>query len=243
MSTSTRRRSPVAAPSPEPAADPSTEVHPPTEVQPPTEDHPEDTPVIAHPPEELTAARVDRDARFAEGLRRLRIGGTGLRLDERALMVAGGVVGPLGVIVVLLGWWGAAHTPYVFEQVPYLISGGLLGLGMVFLGAFCYFTHWVTRLVKEQREQSSAVLAALQALTEEVAATGRAPTRVTAAVTTNGAQPGPGPSLVATERGTMAHRPDCVVVAGKGGLRTVTAADGLTACKFCEPYAATVDAG
>ncbi|MGV3759735.1 MAG: hypothetical protein ACO1PW_09370, partial [Actinomycetota bacterium] len=106
-------------------------------------------------------------------MRTLRVGGSVLRLEERILMVAGGVIAPLGIIVVLLGWWGAAHTPYVFEQVPYLISGGLLGLAMVFLGALFYFTHWITQLVKEQRAQSAAVLEALQALTHEVASTKR----------------------------------------------------------------------
>src|SRR5690606_21250943 len=149
-------------------------------------------------------------------------------------------IAPLGVIIVLLGWWGAAHTPYVFEQLPYLISGGLLGLGMVFLGAFLYFTHRMTQLVKEQRPQSRAVLEALQALTDEVAASGRSPRRAGGAATTNGSQPHAAAGLlVATERGTMAHRPECVVVAGKDELRTVTTADGLAACKLCEPYAAT----
>jgi hypothetical protein len=35
----------------------------------------------------------------------------------------------------------------------------------------------------------------------------------------------------------MAHRPDCVVVAGKPGLHRVTADDGLIPCKLCDPYA------
>ncbi|MFP5254467.1 MAG: hypothetical protein ACLGI8_01280 [Acidimicrobiia bacterium] len=189
----------------------------------------------------MAPARAERDARFAEGVRTLRVGGTALRLDERMLMVAGGVIAPLGVIVVLLGWWGASHTPYVFEQLPYLISGGLLGLGMVFLGAFLYFAHWMTQLVKEQRAQSSAVLEALQALTEQVAASGRSTRRASGASVSNGSVPDAAArQLVATERGTMAHRRECVVVAGKGALRTVTTADGLTACKLCEPYAATV---
>jgi hypothetical protein len=187
---------------------------------------------------DLEHDRAERDERFLAGIRTLRVGGARLRLEERILMVAGGVIAPLGVIVVLLGWWGASHTPYVFEQVPYLISGGLLGLGMVFLGAFFYFTHWVTQLVKEQRAQSAAVLEALHHLADEVstlrggalphAATGQA----------NGVAPAVRPlELVATERGTMAHRRECVVVAGKPGLRPVAASEGLAACKLCEPYA------
>jgi hypothetical protein len=47
-------------------------------------------------------------------------------------------------------------------------------------------------------------------------------------------------ALVATERGTMAHRPECVVVTGKVGVRAVSAADGLASCKLCDPYAVPV---
>lgn len=182
-------------------------------------------------------AAAQRDERFADGVRRLRVGGASLRLDERILMVLGGVVAPLGLVVVLLGWWGASHTPYVFEQLPYLISGGLLGVGMVFLGAFFYFAHWMTQLVKEHRVQSVAMLEALQRLQDRLTESAAGPAAPRAA-RANGAH-SDAPLLVATERGTMAHRPDCVVVAGKAGLRRVSEADGLTACKLCEPFTAS----
>lgn len=187
----------------------------------------------------LDAATIDsvtlatRDHRFADGVRTLRVGGASLRLEERILMIIGGVVAPLGVVVVLLGWWGAAHSPYVFEQLPYLISGGLLGVGMIFLGAFFYFAHWMTQLVKEHRVQSVAVIEALQRLQDQVAR--QSDGELTAVGFSNGTQLAETADLVATERGTMAHRPDCVVVAGKASLRRVSEADGLAACKLCAP--------
>ena len=165
-----------------------------------------------------------------DGVRTLRVGGASLRLEERLLMILGGIIAPLGIIVVLLGWWGASHTPYVFEQVPYLISGGVLGLGLVFLGSFFYFTHWVTQLVKEHRVQSVAMLEAIQRLQDEVVRQGDG-----VAVGVNGSD-GDAVVLVATKQGSMAHRVDCTVVAGKRGLRQVAEADGLTPCKLCEPY-------
>ena len=190
------------------------------------------------PTAEPTAA--DSGDRFDDDVRTLRVGAASVRLEERLLMVIAGTVAPLGLIAVLLGWWGAAHTPYVFEQIPYLISGGLLGLGLLFLGAFFYFAHWMTQLVKEQRTQSAAVLAALDRLHDRLgAAVGDgAPT---IAVSSNGTHPVVTPhveilDLVATERGTMAHRRDCVVVAGKSAVRPVDASDGLAPCKLCEPY-------
>ena len=43
-------------------------------------------------------------------------------------------------------------------------------------------------------------------------------------------------SFVATEKGTMFHRADCVVVQGRDDLRTVEPdSDGLEPCKICEP--------
>lgn len=225
MSSTTRRRTPLAAD----PVDPS----PPSDVTPDQAD----VEIVHTAVGDLAHDRAERDERFLAGIRTLRVGGARLRLEERILMVAGGVIAPLGVIVVLLGWWGASHTPYVFEQVPYLISGGLLGLGMVFLGAFFYFTHWVTQLVKEQRSQSAAVLEALHHLADEVS-TLRGGAVPHVAGQSNGIAPAIRPlELVATERGTMAHRRECVVVAGKPGLRPVAAAEGLAACKLCEPYA------
>jgi hypothetical protein len=110
--------------------------------------------------------RTERDERFAEGVRTLRIGRASIVLSERILLVLGGILAPLGVAVVILGWYGASRSAYGFEQIPYLISGGLLGLALVFIGCFFYFAHWLTQLVKEHREQSQAILAALNRLIE-----------------------------------------------------------------------------
>ena len=168
--------------------------------------------------------------RLAEGVRDLRVAeGSG-----RRLMVLGGVLVPLGLLVILLGWYGASRTSNVYEQVPYLISGGLLGLALVFLGAFLYFGHWLTRLVQEQRTRSAAVVDAVNRLADAVSHRTVAPS----ADGRSAAQPAtaPEPALVATGSGTLAHRPGCRAVVGKPGVRPVTAADGLAPCRLCEPY-------
>jgi len=182
-----------------------------------------------------------RYQRLSEGVRSLRTGGGTLNLSERTLMVIGGIIAPLGLVVVIIGWYGAAHSPFLFQQVPYLISGLGIGLGLVFLGSFFYFAHWITELVKESRTQSAAMIEAIGRLEETVRQQAGAERLATAAVedhataSTNG-------SLVATGKGTMAHRPDCVVVAGKNGLRAVSADDGLASCKLCDPYASDTEA-
>ncbi|MGI8663603.1 MAG: hypothetical protein ACR2LQ_10385 [Acidimicrobiales bacterium] len=186
-----------------------------------------------------------RFARLAEGVRALRIGGA-RNLSERTLMIAGGIVAPVGLLLVGLGWYGASHTPNLYEQVPYMISGGLLGLGLVFLGAFFYFTHWVTELVKEHRTQSLALIEAIARLEATVSKEAGDDRLVLAKVAgTNGHALGdgsgtasaPARELVATAKGSMAHRSDCAVVGGKRGLRPVDPDEGLLPCKLCDPYA------
>jgi hypothetical protein len=188
-------------------------------------------PVVAHRLTEVE--RAERDGRFAEGVRTLRIGSASVVLSERILLVLGGILAPLGLVCVLFGYLGASRTPWVFEQISYLISGGLFGLALVFLGAFLYFAHWMTQLVKEQRAQSTAMLQAIQRLQDQVARTQAGPA---SPAPTNGHHDEPADELVATPRGTMAHVPTCPAVQGKEDLRAVTPDDGLLPCKLCSPY-------
>ncbi|TWP46991.1 hypothetical protein FKR81_33620 [Lentzea tibetensis] len=85
----------------------------------------------------------------------------------RARLRAGlGVVGTLlmtcGIAAILFAWWGTAHTGYVFEQIPYLVSGGLLGLGLIGVGGFLYFGSWLTKLMEEQRQTAQALRTLLE---------------------------------------------------------------------------------
>ena len=188
-------------------------------------------PVVAHrlTPEE----QQQRDSRFTDGVRTLRVGGASVQLSERILLILGAIIAPLGLVVVLLGYLGVANTPYVFEQNSYLISGGIFGLALVFLGAFFYFAHWMTQLVKEHRVQSVAMLEAIQRLQDEITRQGEG--AVGSTPSANGHDPD-AVVLVDTHRGSMAYVPDCVVVAGRTDLRQVDATDDLTPCKLCEPY-------
>ena len=71
---------------------------------------------------------------------------------SKALFVVGGAAVSLGFAMVVLGYLGASHTIYVFEQIPYLISGGILGGSLVVAGGFCYFAFWLTRLHSEMAQ-------------------------------------------------------------------------------------------
>ena len=148
---------------------------------------------------------------------------------DRALAVASAVLLPLGLLVIVLGWYGAAHTPYLFEQVPYLISGGLLGLGMVTGAGLLYFGSWIARSAAQQARASAETVTLLREIRDGLGGGG---TRV--AATTNGQV-----SFVATARGSMWHRPDCPTVLGREDLHTVGPdGDGLKPCALCDPLSA-----
>src|SRR3954471_4346758 len=80
---------------------------------------------------------------------------------DRWVLIAGAVMVPLGIALILLGWYGAAHKPLIIQQFPYLLSGGILGLGLMFTGGLAYFGYWITRLVHENRENTKAMIEAL----------------------------------------------------------------------------------
>jgi hypothetical protein len=61
-----------------------------------------------------------------------------------------------GILVIVLGWNGAANSVLVEEQVPYLISGGLLGLALALIGALTLFTHWLTVGIRDARAHEAA---------------------------------------------------------------------------------------
>ena len=179
----------------------------------------------------------DRHGRLASRVRALRARGMSGGLD-RWLLVIGGVLLPLGVLIVFLGWLGASGTVFVFDQIPYLISGGLVGLAVVFVGGFVYFSYWQTVRVREARAQHKQLIdqlgrieSALNARFGDDASSGLLAPQAMAADANA--------PFVATSTGTMFHRPDCTVVAGRAGLRRVAGTeDGLAPCRICEPSVA-----
>jgi len=168
-------------------------------------------------------------ARGLAGLRRR----ASMAPTDRWLAIAGGVLMPLGVILVLIGWYGAAHTTRLFEEIPYLISGGLLGIVLSTIGAALYFGYWLTRIVAGERQMID-VLARMEARLDAAATEGNG----TGAATAGAAVAGAAGTFVATRTGSMFHRPDCPVVADRpqSELRTVKLpARGRSPCKLCAP--------
>ena len=88
-----------------------------------------------------------------------RLAGLGRALDglrrrpsvdvKRALLVAGATGMGLGLVIIVLGWYGASHSAYLFQEIPYLISGGLLGVALVAGGGFLFFAAWLVRMMED----------------------------------------------------------------------------------------------
>ena len=171
-------------------------------------------------------ASTNRFGRLTEAVAHLRTRAAGGRLDSW-MLILGGVLMPLGFLLIILGWVGASRTPLPFEQTPYLISGGILGLALVIGGGFIYFAYWQTLRVRESREQAEQLVLALGRL-EALLASG--------ASTTGGSSTGVTAGFVATPNGSIFHRPDCTVVAGRTDLTSVNPQrTKLEPCRICDP--------
>lgn len=60
--------------------------------------------------------------------------------------VSAWVIVALGGMALVLGWVGVTGTPYTFEQIPYVISGGLGGIFLLGVGAML----WVSADLRDE---------------------------------------------------------------------------------------------
>src|SRR3954471_9453122 len=106
-----------------------------------------------------------RQARLAAAVKNLRTRQslTSMPVD-RWVLIVGAIMVPLGVVLIILGWYGASHKALIIQQFPYLISGGILGLGLMITGGLAYFGYWITRLVQESRQHTRDIVDALERL-------------------------------------------------------------------------------
>jgi hypothetical protein len=115
----------------------------------------------AVPPAEVPAP--SRLARLSALVEKARPGRAG-RNVRKTMQMAGMAVIVLGFVFILLGWYGAAHSPYLYEEVPYLISGGLLGVAMVIGGGVLVRSAWTLRQIEEDRRNALAIVRSVDRL-------------------------------------------------------------------------------
>jgi hypothetical protein len=152
--------------------------------------------------------------------------GNNAALLQVVLFWAGAILLPLGLVVIVLGWYGAANTPYQYDQMSYLVSGGLLGLGLTFVGGFLYFGAWLARIAADGRESAKRLADTLLLLADV--------TSRSTSTSDQGVDLGAVP--VTAGGGTTMHRRDCSLIAHRQDLRPVGEDNQhLTACRVCRP--------
>lgn len=133
-----------------------------------------------------------------------------------SVLVAGGLA------AIVLGYVGVAGTVHVGLQLPYLVSGALLGLALVGLGSALLVLHALGRHARLMRRLLDEVRTAPPAIGE-------------------GPATAQGDGMVVAVRGAKRfHRPGCLMVEGKDvrRLRATTAVGrGLAPCAVCDPHA------
>ena len=85
-----------------------------------------------------------------------------LILHERFLVAVAGAFMTAGLTAIILGWVGASRSILVVKQIPYLISGGLLGVALATIGGLLFFTHWLAAILRENRFQHQELVRVLQ---------------------------------------------------------------------------------
>ena len=132
----------------------------------------------------------------------------------------------IGLLIVGIGYNGAAGNLDLRAQFPYLLSGGILGLCFVVFGTGLMINH----SAREDRQRLETVLLQLLDATEAApgATAGRAPSNVQ--------------GLFAAGSSSF-HRADCRLVDGREEVTYVTAAEAasreLKACRVCQPESST----
>jgi hypothetical protein len=113
--------------------------------------------------EPTTTPVPTRLQRLAAAIDRARPGRNG-RNVRKWLEMIGMCLIVFGFVCIILGWYGAAHSPYLYQEVPYLISGGLLGVALVIGGGIFVRTAWSMRQVEEDRRNALAIVRSVDRL-------------------------------------------------------------------------------
>ncbi len=129
-----------------------------------------------------------------------------------ALLVAGGVA------AIVLGYLGVSGTVVVGLQLPYLVSGALLGLALVIVGSALL----IAQILARQARLTSRLIQELRTASSAAAGDGGGGNGV----------------VVAVKGGRWYHRPGCLLVQGKDVRRLrpgTQPARRLSPCRVCDP--------
>lgn len=138
-------------------------------------------------------------------------------------------ISTIGFVIIAVAWNGAASVDFAQGQIPYILSGGALGVGLIVVGSALMVTESNRR---DRREIETRLEALIQAVREGGPVTnGSAPAQAAAATAVD-------PNLVVSGRTTY-HDPECHVVKNRPEAsrvpRQVAKDTGLQPCRVCQP--------
>lgn len=156
--------------------------------------------------------------------------------------VVGWVLAALGGLALLLGWYGVSGQALTAKQLPYLVSGGLTGIGLLVIAAVFLATEDVRRQLDrlgEVERKVDALYGLFAADMAEAAAGGAAGHATVVLPVAPRSATADQAIVVALPAGSSYHRPDCALVSGKAEAEPVdvaaAAARGLRPCRVCDP--------
>jgi hypothetical protein len=148
--------------------------------------------------------------------------------------VIGYVLVIAGIIAIAIGWYGVADNSIVAKQLPYLASGGLVGLALVVLGG--------RFLVMQDLRRDSGRLDRLEQMMLELHETlliGAESAGLLGPAAEGRPAPDQSGTYLVVAGGDQYHRASCPIVAGKSGVSRIRAGTvtrrRLTPCPLCEP--------
>lgn len=131
----------------------------------------------------------------------------------------------VGIVLVILGWYGAAYTNILTEQIPYLISGGLLGSALIIVAGFLASSASLERENRELRRDLVRTMSSMGARGGSPAFDGEA-------------APSNDGKVFTVPGGHSYHVAGCPIIEGKQ-TSSVAMRDavksGLGTCKLCGP--------
>ncbi|MEV5439105.1 hypothetical protein AB0K80_24300 [Streptomyces sp. NPDC052682] len=139
---------------------------------------------------------------------------------------AGWVALAAGAVLCVLGWYGVSGERYAARQLPYLASCTVPGAALIVAGAVL-LAHGRDAVAAERVQRLYDLLVAA-----EPDGTGRTGQPAGAPVAVSG-------EMLMVPGGTLWHRADCPLVAGKAEAvpvdSTLVASGELGPCPICEP--------
>lgn len=173
----------------------------------------------------------------------------------------GWVLVAVGAVVIGVGYLGVSREALVAKQIPYLVSGGIFGLGLIVLGTFYLYSEdmrrdsrrinrlermvtelhavLLTRAGAPDPDEISAAVARVESQFESQFAEHPSPFDAASGQNGQGARTRSRVVLLALPDSHRFHRAGCRMVEGKPGATRVGAAEigerQLEPCGMCDP--------